>query len=327
MITLDDFTRTEAYLSSVRGYVAVTDLDWFQFLRARQPVDEVNFWQPSAHGFNQPPGTPFFFKLKSPHNAIAGFGIFARYEAVTPRLAWEAFGEKNGAATFEQMRQRIGRYASAGTGHRVGCIMVAQPVFFADHDWVEQPRNWQGPVVSGAGYDLTEGEGLRIWEECRARVAHYPIEGKDEKGAPDVAAEAPPAFGTPQLVAPRLGQGTFRVAVTSAYGSACAVTGEHSLPVLEAAHIRPYSIAGSHAVPNGLLLRADIHRLFDSGYVTVTPDHKFLVSARLAQEWENGKVYYALQGNVIKLPKRNADRPAAEQLRWHNDHVFEKPAA
>ena len=54
-----------------------------------------------------------------------------------------------------------------------------------------------------------------------------------------------------------------RFAVTSAYQSACAVTMEHSLPVLDAAHIRPYSDGGEHEVSNGLLLRSDIHRLFD----------------------------------------------------------------
>jgi len=67
-------------------------------------------------------------------------------------------------------------------------------------------------------------------------------------------------YGTPKTVQLRLGQGTFRIAVTSAYG-ACAVSGEHSLPALEAAHVRPYADGGGHALPNGLLLRADIHRL------------------------------------------------------------------
>jgi HNH endonuclease len=309
----------------VRGYVATTDFSWFRFLRALRPPDEVNFWQPSAHGFNAPPGTPFFFKLKAPHNAIGGFGIFARYEPATPRLAWDAFGEKNGAASFEEMWQRISRYATAAHGHRVGCIMVAQPVFFDDADWVSQPHDWQKQVVSGAGYDLTAGEGLRIWQECQARAMH----ARDPLGAEGVplAAEPGQAYGKPKLVLPRLGQGMFRVAVTSAYGGACAVTGEHSLPVLEAAHIQPYARAGSHAVPNGLLLRADVHRLFDAGYVTVTPDCRFEVSARLAQEWENGKAYYALQGRPIEVPRRRADRPGAELLRWHNENVFEKPAA
>ena len=66
----------------VRGYLSTTDLDWFTFLRARQPLDEVNFWQPSGRVFKAiEPGEPLLFKLKAPHNAIGGFGIFARRPA------------------------------------------------------------------------------------------------------------------------------------------------------------------------------------------------------------------------------------------------------
>jgi putative restriction endonuclease len=313
----------------VRGYVATTDFEWFTFLRSRQPLDEVNFWQPSAHGFNSPPGTPFFFKLKAPHNAIGGYGLVGRYEAATLRLAWEAFGEKNGAASFEAMRARVERYARGSTlaAHRIGCIMVAQPVFFSDAAWIPQPRDWKPNVVSGAGYDLTQGEGLRIWEACQARTFDA------SALAPPAAAEGGPfgldgaRFGAPQLIKPRLGQGTFRVSVTNAYGGACAVSGEHSLPVLEAAHIKPYGLEGTHDVANGLLLRADIHRLFDRGYVTVTPERRFVVSRRLEQEWENGKIYYALHGRAVAVPPKRQDQPRAELLRWHNETVFEKDAA
>jgi putative restriction endonuclease len=313
-------------MARVRGFVATTEHDWCTCLRARQPLGEVNFWQPSAHGFNSPPGTPFFFKLKSPHNAVGGFGVFARYEAATVRLAWEAFGEKNGAATLDEMTRRVSRYAQgAGGPHRIGCIMVSSPVFFAEADWVEQPRNWRPNIVSGAGYDLTDGEGRRIWEECNAARA------RTVAGASPLVANAgegsPARYGEPQLVRPRLGQGTFRVAVTGAYGGACAVSREHSLPVLEAAHIRPYGVEGTHDVANGLLLRADIHRLFDAGYVTVTPDHRFVVSDRLAKEWENGKVYYDLHGGEIAVPRRVADRPDPALLQWHNENVFERTAA
>ncbi len=209
---------------------------------------------------------------------------------------------------------------------RVGCIMVSQPVFFADGDWVEQPAGWAPNTVSGAGYDLAQGEGRRIWEQClerAARAAPLPMIAV----AHDRAIDDSPRFGAPQLVRPRLGQGTFRVAVTQAYHGACAVSGEHSLPVLEAAHIKPYTADGPHDVPNGLLLRADIHRLYDGGYVTVTPEHRFEVSRRLREEWENGKVYYDLQGKEIALPGRRADHPDAELLRWHNENVFEKGIA
>jgi putative restriction endonuclease len=319
-------------LTRVRGYVATTDFGWFTFLRSRQPLDEVNFWQPSAHGFNAQTGTPFFFKLKAPHYAIGGFGIFARYEAATARLAWEAFGANNGARDFAEMRSRIEGYASASgvPGHRVGCIMISQPVFFADGDWVAQPADWKKNVVSGAGYDLSEGEGLRIWEQCRARATQRPVLATTDGSnviLPPASADAH-RFGAPQMIRPRLGQGTFRVAVTAAYGGACAVSGEHSLPVLEAAHIRPYTTAGgSHEVSNGLLLRADIHRLFDQGYVTVTPDLRFVVSPRLASEFENGRAYYKRQGNTVGQPRDAADRPDLELLRWHNENVFEKRAA
>ncbi len=138
-----------------------------------------------------------------------------------------------------------------------------------------------------------------------------------------VAAELPgPRYGTPTLVSPRLGQGTFRVAVTDAYGRACAVTTEHFLPVLEAAHIKPFAENGPHDVRNGLLLRSDLHRLFDWGYVTVTPEGRFEVSRRLKEDFDNGVTYYALQGRAIHLPERPEERPGAELLAWHNEHTF-----
>ena len=99
-------------------------------------------------------------------------------------------------------------------------------------------------------------------------------------------------------MAPRLGQGTFRVSVTDAYGRACAVTGEHSLPVLEAAHIRDYARDGPHEVRNGILMRADLHRLFDKGYLTISPEHRLEVSSRLRADYANGRSYYPLQGQA-----------------------------
>ena len=54
---------------------------------------------------------------------------------------------------------------------------------------------------------------------------------------------------------------------------------------------------------NGLLLRRDIHSLFDAGYVTVTPDFRFEVSRRIKEEFENGRHYYALHGQMINAPE------------------------
>jgi putative restriction endonuclease len=317
----------------VRGFIGNTDFDWFTFLKARQPLEEVNFWQPSGGDAFRAlaPGEPFFFRLKKPHYAIAGFGLFARHAAITAKLAWEAFGERNGAPTFAAMCERIEKYRRQPTDplkqYKVGCLMISQPVFFEPADWVTEPANFSRNIVRGAGYDVAEGEGRRIWEACLERVQAGRIPVAAEDGAVWNAIAEGPRFGAPQLVRPRLGQGTFRVAVTQAYHAACAVSGEHSLPVLDVAHIQGYADGGPHEVRNGLLLRADIHRLFDRGYVTVTPDYRFEVSRRLREEFENGKTYYALEGREIHVPDTAVERPDQALLRWHNEQVFERGAA
>jgi putative restriction endonuclease len=124
------------------------------------------------------------------------------------------------------------------------------------------------------------------------------------------------------LVRPRLGQGTFRVAVMDAYGRTCAVTGEHSLPALEAAHIRSYTSAGPHEVKNGLLLRADFHRLFDQGYVTVSSDYRLQVSPRLKLDYQNGRSYYPFDDTPIRVPDDERLRPDPEYLAWHRASVY-----
>jgi putative restriction endonuclease len=82
------------------------------------------------------------------------------------------------------------------------------------------------------------------------------------------------------------------------------VTGEKTLPVLEAAHIKPYAIEGPHQVNNGILLRSDRHKLFDVGYVTVTPEHTLEVSPRLREEWHNGQEYNAHHGRRLNSCRR-----------------------
>ena len=93
--------------------------------------------------------------------------------------------------------------------------------------------------------------------------------------------------------------------VTDAYARACAVTGEHSLPALEAAHIKPFAAEGPHEINNGVLLRSDLHKLFDAGYVTVTSERRLEVSRRLRDDFQNGKSYYPLYGQVVSLPPLN----------------------
>jgi putative restriction endonuclease len=106
------------------------------------------------------------------------------------------------------------------------------------------------------------------------------------------------------------------------YDRRCAITGERTLPVLDAAHIKPYGLDGPHDPRNGLLLRSDLHTLFDRGYVTVTPGLKVEVSRRIREEFENGRDYYRLQGQVVRPPHRADLAPSSEYLDWHASNVY-----
>jgi putative restriction endonuclease len=102
----------------VRAYVAVTDLDWFRFLAFKPELDEVNFWQPGGSRRFQAldPGELFLFKLHSPDDFIVGGGLFAHWSRLPTSLAWESFGEKNGAASLPEMRLRVAKYRRNGNG-------------------------------------------------------------------------------------------------------------------------------------------------------------------------------------------------------------------
>jgi putative restriction endonuclease len=174
------------------------------------------------------------------------------------------------------------------------------------------PKSWPIHTQTFKRYSTDIEDGQRLWDWAHGAIAN-PVGG---------FAETSVRFGEPTLIRPRLGQGAFRVTVTDAYQRRCAVTGERTLPALDAAHIRPYAEGGEHSVSNGLLLRRDVHCLFDLGYVTVTPGHVFEVSPRIREEFENGRDYYALHGKPLLIPHRNELRPDTAALVWHNNYRF-----
>ncbi|MCE2946585.1 MAG: HNH endonuclease [bacterium] len=298
--------------------VAVTDGDWFEFLRQSPQLAEVNFWAPSSANFRAlAPGELFLFKLHSPRNFIVGGGIYTYSNTLPWSLAWEAFGEANGAPSAEEMRRRIAKYRRADPEDRsaftIGCRILSQPFFLDESHWIPVPASWSPNIVSFKTYTTDTMEGRDLWNEIMARRLDAI---RREEAVP---AER---YGNPVLVRPRLGQGAFRVMVTDSYERRCAMTSERTLPALEAAHIRPYSDGGEHAPSNGLLLRRDLHALFDGGYMTVTPELKVEVSTRIREEFENGKHYYALHGQSILVPKEAAHRPDRASLDWHNEKRF-----
>ena len=111
--------------------------------------------------------------------------------------------------------------------------------------------------------------------------------------------------------------------VMDEYSRKCAITGEKTLPVLEAAHIKPYSENGPHQVCNGIFMRSDLHTLFDSGYMTLSKQFYVEVSRRIREEFSNGREYYALHGKkLLTLPENEKHKPSIEFLEWHQNHRY-----
>jgi hypothetical protein len=119
------------------------------------------------------------------------------------------------------------------------------------------------------------------------------------------------------MVKRRQGQARFRRALMTAYRGRCAVSGCEIAPLLEAAHIHPYRGRETNAVQNGLLLRADIHTLFDLGLITISENHEIQISASLVDT-----EYASLRGRALTVPRSPKYRPSGLALAWHrNEHV------
>ena len=257
------------------------------------------------------------FRLKSPRNMIAGYGVLSHDLILPVSLAWEAFGIKNGAPTLREMRARVERYRGVAQAHgdyAIGCRILTQPVFLPYERWIPQPKSWAAQTVVTKRYSTDQEEGRELWNAVTAadNVVNS-IRG---------FAEEQRRFGEPTLIAPRLGQGAFRIAIIDAYGRTCAVSGGKVLPALEAAHIRPYADGGGHQVSNGILLRRDIHSVFDAGYVTVDENLRFVVSDRVKTDFNNGNEYRRLHGVTISTPPITEYQPDRAALRWHNEEKF-----
>jgi putative restriction endonuclease len=306
----------------MRFYVGITDKRWFEYLRKHDPY-EVNFWRPkSTSQFRVlEPGGVFLFKLHSPHDFIVGGGFFIRHDVLPLSLAWSAFSNGNGVSDINEFRKRIASIRrDTESDPVIGCTILMSPFFWEKEDWIPVPANWDRSIMRGKTYSTDDLIGRRLWADVQGRI-HASLKYSE---ITEQIYEDRARYGNEFLTRARLGQGSFRVLVTDAYNRRCAITGERTLPVLEASHIKPYSDGGPNRTSNGLLLRSDLHTLFDRGYITVTPDYRIAVSKRIKEEYENGRDYYAFDSHEMQiLPAQSYERPNQDFLSWHNDAVYQ----
>lgn len=293
-------------------------------------MGEVNFWFPREQRRRPilPVSSPVFFRLHKGVNAIAGYGFYSSVSLLPITSAWECFGPGNGEPDPVSFLQKLSAFRRIDLIHDrtsvrlpLCCMVLREAVYWPRERWIpwNESEGWSRNIVQGK-IETDERRASRLLAEIQYDHRDVPDELRTDPFRPLEADERQFVLARSQR---REGQGAFRTRLLDAYAGRCAITGEHTEIVLDAAHIQPYLGPRSNHVQNGLLLTKEFHALFDQGYVTVTPEHEVRVSPRLKSEWKNGRRYYPHHGQrLLVLPGATENRPSAEVLAWHGEHVF-----
>jgi hypothetical protein len=201
--------------------------------------------------------------------------------------------------TWARLKRKYGRGGKGG-GNYTANTRVAQILNSLSKDgllhkiekYQDAPPDWGSPVIrywTRADITSRSSKGATLGKNSYEATSTVSIPA----GAP---AETKRSL---QAIAIRRGQPAFRKLLMYAYGGACAVTGCTEIAALEAVHIYPFSKKGRYAAANGLLLRADLHTLFDAGLWAIEPNTRQI---RISREITD-KNYQRLNGRRIRGPR------------------------
>lgn len=314
----------------MRMYVSVTDRDEYEFLKEHD-LKEVNFWRPGTQAFKALyENELFLFKLHAPENYIVGGGFFVRYSYLPTSLVWSIFGESNGTSSYEELNRKIRKYRTkhnmtnmAHEKSQIGCVILTDVFYFDEEDWIPAPEDFSMSIVQGKGYHTDRGTGKKIYEQVMANLRK-----QAEKEAAEETQEPKNTYMDSFMsmstgVRRTIGNGAFQVLVTDAYERSCAITGERTLPILKAVHIKPLSDGGLNEVNNGILLRADLAGLYEAGYITIDRNYVVKVSPKLISDYGTGHEYLQYNGRHLQIrPQNFTQLPDRECLDWHEGYVF-----
>ncbi|MBM3456567.1 MAG: HNH endonuclease [Bacteroidetes bacterium] len=286
--------------------ISPTDIEWFKFLRTEGLNSEINFWTPTPWNVSRlASGERLYFMLKSPIRKIGGYGQFVEYKNMSVNDAWNKYGFKNGCTSKQELIDRLDKYKASNssdersvTDSEIGCIVLTNAVYFDDDKFLDLDNyeiDFSRFIVKIKYYN--EMDPLEIVTQSTVNEFEL-LPTSLEK------------LKKSRLLTERKGQGNFRAIITTAYSNKCCITNETTPELLEAAHIQPYFDENSNHVKNGLLLRVDLHKLYDNGLLYIDETFKIHISPEVKSEY-----YQKLNGATIRLPVNNNLHPSIEALK------------
>ena len=285
--------------------ISPTDLDWFHYLRRTGYNSEINFWTPTPWNISKlSGGERLYFMLKSPIRKIGGYGQFLEYRNLSVNEAWNKFGLKNGCTSKDEFISRLDKYKSVrSTDTRsaevseIGCILLTNAEFFDDLNFLDVDDY----KIDFSRYIVK----IKYFNEDDP----FPKSNESFESEFDLVPTDAEKLRKSRTVSERKGQGSFRAKVTFAYQNKCCITGETTPELLEAAHIQPYIDESSNHVKNGLLLRVDLHKLFDNGLMYIDDEYCIHISPYVTSSY-----YQKYNGQCISLPEKERLYPSIEAL-------------
>jgi len=298
----------------VIGALGSTSPEWLDF-HQQYNLQIANFWQPTPRNpRNIRFGDRWYFCRRNA-GQIDGYGTFIAWRSMRIIDAWNMYAQGNGVENLANFIDAVNQ-ASANNDHTeesiIGCIELQDLAYFQD------------PVIIQHANIRPLNSSFRYILETDPIEDFFIAENRDWE-APDIPFnpcdlnEARPF--EMRNIRIRRNQANFRNALLAVYGANCAISGPQPKEVLDAAHIQPYVNASSNHRENGLLLRADLHRLFDRGVMTI--DEELIVRFCDAFIDQNCS-YKPFNGNRLVFSDDDdiATRPSQAALEYHRTQRF-----
>lgn len=214
------------------------------------------------------------------------------------------------AHTYRKLSEKVGRNAKAWEFRMQNISYVLDGLGLRWVDGLKPARN-VGNDVAARLIKLIDVR--RFPPQVNTPTLDQVTQDAETQGAFDPGSASDQRRRVLASIVRRRGQPAFRAALIKAYTGRCAVTGCDVLDALEAAHNFPYLDGETNAVTNGLLLRADIHTLFDLRLIAVDPDARTVLIAPSLR----ASTYASLEGVSLATPAAAVDRVSPHALIYH----------
>jgi putative restriction endonuclease len=287
--------------------ISPTDNNWFKFLKDNDFNSFINFWTPTPWNIKKlKPGDKWYFLLKSPIREIGGFGEFFEYKNLTAFEAWRLYGHKNGATDLQQFINSIQLYIDKNSNkfggtkidintYEIGCIILNNCQFWDFEDYKK-----------AEDHEIVFGKQVVKYKYFNQ---YDPFKINEQESNNDFNILREPRENYKREINQRKGQSKFKGHVLKSYKNRCCITGETCPELLEAAHLQKYINNQSNHIQNGILLRVDIHRLFDNDLLFIDQNYVIHISSLI----EN-PIYKQYHGCKMSLPNDLDDFPSKKSL-------------